>query len=64
MGLDGGGPGWDGGGMGRDGYGGWPADGGGGGEGQAGWVAPKLKPHDSQNWPDLAVPHRGQGSLA
>jgi len=23
---------------------------------------PKLKPHASQNWPDLTVPHLGQGS--
>src|ERR1017187_4206511 len=23
---------------------------------------PKLKPHASQNWPDLRVPHLGQGS--
>ena len=32
----------------------------GGAEGRDGWAVAKLKPHDSQNWPDLAVPQTGQ----
>jgi hypothetical protein len=33
--------------------------GGGGVGGEADWAVAKLKPHDSQNWPILAVPHTG-----
>jgi hypothetical protein len=50
--------------MGWDGYGGWGGGGGTWDEAQAGGAVPKLKPHDSQNWPDLAMPHRGHGSPA
>src|SRR5579859_4537143 len=32
----------------------------GGGEGKDGGAVAKLKPQDSQNWPDLAVPQTGQ----
>src|ERR1700733_13210498 len=42
-----------------------PGGGGGGGDSRGGTGdggEAKFKPHDSQNWPVLAVPQRGQGS--